>query len=110
MKKTLLSLLACTLLAGCTHPFNPPDRLSDAHGTAAGVETSGGVTEVLFQHDPGFEYFEGTTFVLDDQVRVGGKVTRASDIEAGDRVVVWTNECAESFPVQCQVEAVKVEE
>lgn len=110
MNKLLPSLLACALLAGCTHPFNPPDRLSDAYGTAAAVETSGGVTEVLFEPDAGDEYFEGTTFVLDDQVRVGGKVSDASAIEVGDRIDVWTNECAESFPVQCQVEAVKVEE
>lgn len=83
--------------------------MSDAHGTVAGVETAGGVTQVLFQHDPGFEYFEGTTFVLNDQVRVGGKVSDASAIEIGDSIVVWVNACAESFPVQCDVEAVKVE-
>lgn len=109
MKKTLISLLACTLLASCTHPFTPPDRLSDAYGTVAGIEASGGVTQVLFQHDPGFEYFEGTTFVLDHQVRIGGKVSDASALEVGDRIDVWTTECGESFPVQCKVEAVVVE-
>ena len=109
MKKVLPSLLACALLVACASGFNPPDRAPDAVGSAASVETSDGVTSVLFEHDPSYEYFEGTTFVLDDQVDVGGKVTRASDIEVGARVVVWTGPCAESFPVQCQVEAVKVE-
>ena len=100
---------AAIVLAGCAGGFNPPDRAPDAVGSAASVETSDGVTRVLFEHEAGYEYFEGTTFVLDDQVNVGGKVTDASAIEVGDRVVAWTGACAESFPVQCQVEAVKVE-
>jgi|SRR5690554_1077671 len=109
MKAVITTLLACALLAGCAAGFNPPSRAPDALGTAAAIETADGVTSVLFEHDSGYEYFEGTTFVLDDEVDVGGKVTAASAIEVGDRIDVWTNECAESFPVQCQVEAVKVE-
>ena len=109
MKTALATLLTCGLLAGCASGFNPPARAPDAVGSVAAVDTSGGVTEVLFEHDSGYEYFEGTTFVLDDQVDVGGKVTDASAVVVGDRVVVWTGACAESFPVQCYVEAFKVE-
>lgn len=111
MRRLVLLALSLTLvLAACASGFNPPSRAPDAVGTAAVVETSGDVTEVLFEHDVDYEYFDGTTFVLDDQVDIGGKVAHASGIEAGDRVVVWTGPCAESFPVQCQVEAIKVEE
>src|SRR5690554_5353017 len=110
MKRLALFALPLTvLLVGCGAGFDPPSRAPDAVGAAAAVETSDGVTSVLFEHDAGYEYFEGTTFVLDDQVDVGGKVTSASAIEVGDRVVVWTGACAESFPVQCQIEAFKVE-
>lgn len=105
----MTTVVTCVLIAGCASGFNPPDRAPDAVGTAAAVESSGGVTQVLFEHDPGYEYFEGTTFVLNDKVDVGGKVTDASAVEVGDRVVAWTGVCAESFPVQCQVDAVKIE-
>lgn len=109
MKTVVTTGLVCALLASCASGFNPPDRAPDATGTAAGVETSDGVTSVIFEHEVGYEYFEGTIFVLDDEVAVGGKVSAASAIEVGDRIAVWTNKCAESFPVQCQVEALKVE-
>ncbi len=98
-----LSLSACgDLVSGA------PSRDADAVGTAMQVTTGGGSTSVLFAPELGYEYFEGTTFVLDGDVTITGAVTDAAQIVAGDRLNVWTQECAESYPVQCNVEAVEV--
>lgn len=58
MKTRILApLLPLVILAGCVEGFNPPDRAPDALGNAVRVETSEGVTSVLFEHDAGYEYF-----------------------------------------------------
>lgn len=95
-------------LAACAGGSSAPDRDPEAVGTVEVAEHVDGASRVGFVPDDGYEYFEGTTFVIDDAVTVSGAATSASAIEAGDRLEVWTAECAESFPVQCAVEHVEV--
>ena len=102
-----LSLSACEIF-GVSVGGGVPGRAPEAVGTAMQVTVSGETTSVLFAPELGYEYFEGTTFVLDADVVVTGAVADAADIVAGDRLNVWTQECAESYPVQCTVEAVEV--
>lgn len=104
--KRLLWLPALALVAGCGSAL--PEEDPAAVGTADAVVTSGDTVEVAFVPDAGYEYFDGTTFVLGPEVPVGGAVDDAALISSGDRLHVWTNACAESFPVQCIVTAVEV--
>ncbi|WP_084077067.1 DUF3221 domain-containing protein [Demequina sp. NBRC 110057] len=109
--KRLLAVAGLALvvtLAGCTGAASLPDRDPEAVGTADAVVTEGAETRVSFVPDAGYEYFEGTTFVLTDDITVTGAVDTAADITDGDRIQVWSTICAESFPVRCQVEAVEV--
>ncbi|GIG55437.1 hypothetical protein [Demequina activiva] len=99
---------AAAALAACGADGSTPEREPEAVGTATAADHGGGATRIAFEPDAGYDYFEGTTFVLDEQVSVGGTVTSASAIESGDRLEVWTGPCAESFPVQCTVEHVEV--
>lgn len=100
--------LTATLLAGCEAAL--PSRQPDAVGTVGEVSTSDGVTVLSFVPDAGYEYFLGTLFWVEDSVNVvgpDGDETAASEIPLGARAEVWTEECAESFPVQCDVVAVR---
>lgn len=103
-------LVACgvLLLAGCGTVL--PSRQPDAVGTVGEVGSSQAGTVLSFVPDAGYEYFQGTLFVIDDSVTVvgpEGAATEGSDIPIGARVDVWTDLCAESFPVQCDVVAVR---
>ncbi|WP_062463592.1 hypothetical protein [Demequina soli] len=79
-------------------------REPDVIGTVTSVDDSGGAIAVGFAPDPGGEYFDGTTFEF---ARDGGLedaqrgTAAASDVAVGDRLAVWVETCAESFPVQC---------
>ncbi|MDN4474866.1 hypothetical protein QQX09_03230 [Demequina sp. SYSU T00192] len=79
-------------------------RAPDAVGTVTSVEDATGVIAVGFAPDPGDEYFEGTVFEFAEQGGLegpGGEALGGSDVSVGDRLEVWVEECAESFPVQC---------
>lgn len=104
----VVAAVACGgALSACGSGTAAPERAADAVGAAASIDSDAGGVRVHFAHDDGYEYFEGTIFVLDDDVTVVGAAA-ASDIAAGDRLRVWTTACAESFPVQCEVEAIEV--
>ncbi|WP_156155895.1 hypothetical protein [Demequina phytophila] len=80
------------------------DRDPDAIGTVISVDDATGVIAVGFAPDPGYEYFEGTTFEFAEQgaiERPDGEAAVASDLDVGTRLEVWVEACAESFPVQC---------
>jgi len=97
------------LLAGCAADdpdgaAAPPDRPADVDGT---VDRDEGAPRLVDASDP---YYEGmsllsaSTVVLDaDGARVDGDA-----LVDGDAVEVWADVCAESYPVQCQVVAVRV--
>ncbi|MFV0632622.1 MAG: hypothetical protein ACK5NO_00855 [Demequina sp.] len=94
------------VLAGCGSA-GVPDREPEAVGAVAEVSEDSGTVYVLFEPDAGYEYFEGTTFAVGAEVPLEG-VDDAGEVAAGDRLEVWTGPCAESFPVQCTVEGVRV--
>ncbi|KON74182.1 hypothetical protein ACIOWF_12700 [Cellulosimicrobium cellulans] len=98
------------LLAGCATADDsagaaaPPDRPADVDGT---VDRDEGAPRLVDASDP---YYEGmsllsaSTVVLDAD---GERVDGAALVD-GDAVEVWAEVCAESYPVQCQVVAVRV--
>ncbi|WP_454729868.1 hypothetical protein [Cellulosimicrobium protaetiae] len=98
------------LLAGCAAADDsdgaaaPTDQPADVAGTIVRDE---GAPRLVDASDP---YYEGmsllseSTLVLDTEgARVDGDT-----LTDGDAVEVWADLCAESYPVQCQVVAVRV--
>ncbi|WP_062386444.1 hypothetical protein [Demequina iriomotensis] len=79
-------------------------READAVGTVTSVSGAGDVMVVGFAPDPGDEYFEGTSFEFVERGALetaAGEPATAADVAVGDRLEVWVDACAESFPVQC---------
>ena len=101
-----LTVFLASALAGCAAGSDDPrgSRDPDAVGTVAAVDTSGGGVSVGFIPDPGYEYFAGTIFAFDadgDLESASGEAAGPGDVAVGDRIEVWVEACAESFPVQC---------
>lgn len=105
-------LIAAIALTACasTGSDDVPARVADVTGVVTAVEHAGDEVRLSFEPDEGGDYYEGTVFVIDDSTPLTGAVPEASAIVGGDRIGVWTGACAESFPVQCAVEAVEVME
>jgi hypothetical protein len=109
VRRSVRRLLAATLLtaavAGCGAPA-VPDRAPDVTGVVR-VADGGPVLA-----DPSDSYFEGMSLVRGDPVVVHGDEsgeTTPADLRDGDAVEVWIEDgCAESFPVQCTVVALRV--
>jgi hypothetical protein len=84
-------------------------RAPEAVGSVVGITFGEDSVQVQFAPDPGYEYFEGTTFDIPFSAVAaidGETAVVLGDLVAGDRINVWTGACRESFPVQCDVEAV----
>ncbi|MFV0284866.1 MAG: hypothetical protein ACK5IM_00575, partial [Demequina sp.] len=64
----VVAVAASLVLAGCSGGAALPEREPEAVGTADAVVTEGDQTRVSFVPDAGYEYFEGTTFVLTDEI------------------------------------------
>ena len=99
-------VLASTLaLAGCGEPESGSgsDGEPAAVGAVRSVDLGVDSVAIGFDPDPGFEYFEGTTFNITPET----PGVDAATLEVGDRIEVWTELCAESFPVQCDVTRVE---
>lgn len=98
----LASVLAASALAACGGPV--PDREPDVTGVAAADG------DALVLAEPSDRYYEGMRLPTQGTAVVGpggGPTTLA----AGDAVEVWVaGPCAESFPVQCEVGAVRLVE
>ncbi len=99
-------LVAALVLAACgTRAEDVRDaREADAVGTVAGVERVTDGMRIAFAPDAGYEYFEGTTFEFDsagDLETADGDAAGPADVAVGDRIEVWVDACAESYPVQC---------
>lgn len=95
------------LLAGCTAAVDVPDRAPDVTGLVADAGSAAGPT----LSDPSDTYYERMTLTGSDLVVVGldGDAATLADLDDGDEVEVWVGDaCAESFPVQCELVAVRV--
>jgi len=94
------------LLAACGSGGQVPDRDPDVTGVVAHE----GDAVVLTA--PSDDYFEGMTISGDDEtvvVDAGGSTVTTTDLATGDEVEVWVGDgCQESFPVQCDVLALRV--
>jgi hypothetical protein len=84
-------------------------RAPEAVGTVISMTFGEDSVQVEFAPDEGYEYFEGTAFDIPFSAvaAVDGETPLVlGDLKAGDRINVWTGPCAESMPVQCEVQAV----
>ncbi|MCB7136972.1 hypothetical protein [Cellulosimicrobium marinum] len=101
-----LTVLVATGLSACGGgDTGVPDR----EPTVTGVAESSGEGAVLVE--PSDPYYERMSLDLGDTLLVDrdGAALDPADVVTGDAVEVWVGEvCAESFPVQCDVEAVRV--
>lgn len=99
--------LLLLVTAGCAAGPRIPDRQPDVTGVVAGAGAPGG--PVL--DEPSDAYFEGMSLLRGDPVVVGddGAALPPTEIQDGDAVDVWIDgPCAESFPVQCDVTALRL--
>ena len=99
-----LALTGCGRATTDVDPEGQPTEPPTAIGTVRTLEPGADATLVGFTPDAGYEYFEGTTFRVAQQV----PGVDATQLEVGDRIEVWTGMCAESFPVQCAVERLEL--
>jgi hypothetical protein len=87
-----------------------PERPPDVTGTVAVMGGAHGEGPHLT--DPSDRYYEGMSLVQADTTIVSaatGQAVGAAEIQDGDAVEVWvTGGCGESFPVQCDVEALRI--
>jgi hypothetical protein len=87
-------------------PERPPD-VTGAVAVMGGAEGEG-----PHLTDPSDSYYEGMSLVQADTMIVSaatGQTVGAAEIQDGDAVEVWvTGGCRESFPVQCDVEALRI--
>lgn len=107
MTRRLLVVLVLLVSAGCGTTSDGaavPDRAPDVTGVVAVREG----TPVLT--DASDAYFEGMGLLRGDPVVVRGTGEVAADeLQPGDAVEVWTGDaCAESYPVQCGILAVRL--
>jgi hypothetical protein len=95
--------LAVALAAACSGAAEPPDRDPDVTGTI-GRE---GTTLVLAE--PSDPYYDGMGILRGDpDVFRGDQSIEAADLLDSEVVEVWIEGgCAESYPVQCEVVAVR---
>ena len=94
------------LLAACGSGGQVPDRDPDVTGVV------GHEGDAVVLTAPSDDYFEGMTISGGDEtvvVDAGGSTVTTADLATGDEVEVWVGDaCRESFPVQCDVLAVRV--
>ncbi|MFE6236545.1 hypothetical protein [Cellulosimicrobium sp. NPDC057862] len=100
----LVTALALAL-AGCTadEPAAPPDRPADVAGTVDRDDRGPRLVDASDPYYEGMALLSASTVVLDAD---GGRVD-GDALDDGDVVEAWADVCAESFPVQCQVLAVR---
>ncbi|TRW44511.1 hypothetical protein [Georgenia yuyongxinii] len=102
------ALLVLGGAVACAGVGSPPVREPDVTGVVAVVTEQEG--PVLTE--PSDSYFDGMSLLRGDPVFLrgtSGEEVTLDDLEDGDRVEVWVGDaCAESFPVQCTIEAVRL--
>ncbi|MCF4122276.1 hypothetical protein L1785_14950 [Antribacter sp. KLBMP9083] len=112
MSPRALVLLGVALFAlatsSCAGTAGIPDREPDVTGVVAGAGGSG--DPVLAE--PSDDYFEGMRLLRGDPVIVrgdDGEPVPSTELDDGDEVEVWTDgACAESYPVQCGIVALRL--
>lgn len=98
-----LALAACGRASTDAGEGEHPDAPPTAVGIVRSVEPGAELVSVGFTPAAGYEYFEGTTFRIDQHT----PGVDATQLREGDRIEVWTGLCRESFPVQCDVERIE---
>lgn len=110
--RSVSMLFGVALLAfassSCGDAGRLPDRQPDVTGVVAGTDQPAG--PVLTE--PSDSYFERMSLVRGDPVLVkssAGESVPFSELEDGDEVEVWIDgACAESYPVQCGIVALRL--
>lgn len=102
------AVLIVLAASGCAADRAVPSRAPDVTGVVAASGPQDGAT--LAEASDG--YYEGMSLLQGDPVLVrgaNGERIDPAELEPGDDVEVWVGgACAESFPVQCDIEAVRV--
>jgi hypothetical protein len=107
--------LLAAVTAGCADTGargggSPPDREPDVSGVVAGTGEPGGAVLA----EPSDAYYEGMGLLRGDPLIVKGddaQPVSPAELEDGQRVDVWTDGvCAESFPVQCGITALRLQD
>ena len=104
-----LATVAALTLTACGLGSAIPDRDADATGTVASISSAGGVAHFTLTTGEQGDYFWDATITVmaEDLVDASGKALDPSELKDGDAVSVWTDVCAESYPVQCSAVAVR---
>lgn len=106
---TALGLTALTLtVSGCGKDTGVPDRDPDVTGVVA---LSGSASAAVLT-EPSDPYFDQMSLLRGDPLLVDdtGDEVPYSGLADGDAIEVWIDgPCAESFPVQCAVTALRVD-
>ncbi|WP_062380264.1 hypothetical protein [Demequina pelophila] len=102
----VLSVAIAVLLAACGGGGDDAReaRAADATGTVVEVVDRADPVVITFAPDAGGEYYDGARLTLATAgglVDSEGEALTGADLAVGDRIEIWTEECAESFPVQC---------
>ncbi|NDO88077.1 hypothetical protein [Cellulosimicrobium composti] len=109
----LALVTALVFLAACSpgdggpadaQPSAPPARAADVEGTVAGTGDAARLVDASDAYYEGMGLLSAGTVVVGDD----GTALTPGDLTDGDAVEVWTDACAESYPVQCEVVAVRV--
>lgn len=103
-----VAVVLLALMASCAGPGSVPDREPDVTGVVHVGSDEGGA--VLAEASD--RYFEGMSLLKGDPLIVrleGSRRIEPSELDAGEGVKVWVGDvCAESDPVQCEIEALLV--
>lgn len=100
-------LLLVFAASSCGEPTGAPDRPADVTGVVAQSQAGEFVLAA-----PSNEYYDGMALLRGDPVVISDgddQPIAASELVGGDGVEVWISDgCAESFPVQCNIAALRV--
>ena len=102
------AVLVVLVASGCAPDRAVPSRAPEVTGVVAMSDQQDGAA-LAGASD---RYYEGMSLLRGDPVIVRGTSAERiepTDLDPGDQVEVWVGEaCAESQPVQCDVQAVRV--
>lgn len=105
---TAAVVLLVLVVPGCAAGTDVPARDPDV----TGVVVTSGRQDGAALAEASDRYFEGMSLLRGDPVVVrgsSGERIEPTELRPGDEVRVWVaGACAESYPVQCDVEAVQV--
>ncbi|MFO7243657.1 MAG: hypothetical protein DIU73_002135 [Actinomycetes bacterium] len=112
VSRALAAAVALVAVAACAPAVSFPGREPDAVGTVTDVVASRDAVTFTLTGDDEAEYFWHAAITVGLHTTVGddqGRPVALDSIASGSHVSVWVGECAESYPVQCTAEALRID-